>query len=113
MSTWQKIVTGTKFLFGGFESAVDYLLNTVLNPYLQTEAVAANVKKAYNTAKTVYDFLVKYRRFCPTAWLTEYDATLRAVDAMVSVFEDGRVTREEIFAVVEAVQSARAAYMKD
>lgn len=113
MSIWQKIVTGSKFLFGGFEAATDYILNAVLNPYLQTDAVAANVRKAYNAANSVLRGLEKYRKFCPWGWLAQYDATINAVSVMVTAFEDNTISREEIQAVVEAVSTAKAEYMRD
>lgn len=113
MSMWEKIKLGCKFLFGGFEAATDYLLNTVLNPYLNTDTVRANVRAAYEKTNIVLGYLREYREYCPGAWLTQYDATVDAVDAMVEVFADGQVSRLEIEAVVQAFNTARAAYMAE
>lgn len=113
MSIWQKIVTGTKFLFGGFDSAVDYLLNVVLNPYLTVETVAAKVKRAYEVALSVYGMLMKYADYCPACWRKYYDAVLTSLDAMVETFADGIVEREEIANVISAVQTARLEWNKD
>ncbi|MGN0851870.1 MAG: hypothetical protein ACI4Q3_00675 [Kiritimatiellia bacterium] len=113
MTLWQKLTTGTKFLFGGFDAAVDYLLNKVLNPYLTTDAVAGNVRKAYETANAVLGYLRKYASWCPSAWEKYYNAIVEAVDVMVGVFADGKVETEEITACINAFKTARAAWNED
>ena len=113
MSIWQKIVVGSKFLVGGFDSAVSYLVNKVLNPYLSTDAVAGKVKKAYETANMVLGYLRKYAAYCPSVWQREYDALVSSVDVMVGVFADGQVTVEEVARCVEAFKKARAAWNED
>ena len=67
MSLWNKIVIGTKFLFGGFESATDYALQ-LLNKYLAKDKVAANVQKAREYVENILGFLRKYQDFCPGKW---------------------------------------------
>jgi len=113
MSIWQKLTAGTKFLFGGFDSAVDYMLNTVLNPYLSVNTVAAKVKKAYETALSVYQFLCKYAMYCPACWRSYYDSILSALETMIATFEDGQVTRDEISKCVAALQTAKDAWNKE
>jgi len=113
MTIWQKITTGAKFLFGGFDPAVDYVLNTVLNPYLSVDTVAEKVIRAYETSNSVLGYLRKYANWCPSAWRTEYDAVIGAVDAMVEVFADGKVERSEIEKCVDAFKTARNAWNAD
>lgn len=113
MTIWQKLTTGAKFLFGGFDAAVQYLLDKVLNPYLSTTTVAANVHKAYETANSVLGYLRKYEDWCPTVWLPYYKAVVEAVDVMVGVFADGKVSAAEITECVEAVKKARSTWNED
>ena len=46
MNLWNKLTLGTKFLFGGWESALDYLLG-FLNTYLAKDGVSKKVTKAF------------------------------------------------------------------
>ena len=108
MNIWQKVMTGVKFAFGGLDAAADYLLGTVLNPWLRTDAVASNVRKAYQVALGVYEWLAGHRQYCPQCWTREFNGILVALDAAVAAFEDGKVEREEIERVVDAIQKARA-----
>ena len=112
MTIWQKLTTGAKFLFGGFDSAVQYLLEKVLNPYLSTTTVAANVQKAYETAKSVLGYLRKYEDWCPTVWLPYYKAVVGAVDVMVGVLADDTTAFTRVF-LDETWRKARAAWNED
>jgi len=113
MTLWQKIVTGSKFLFGGFIPATDYLLDVVLNPYLAWDSIANKVQTAYDACNMILGYLRKYADWCPAKWRTEYDAVVAAVDKLVSVFADGKVERDEILEVIASVQAAKAAWNAD
>lgn len=110
MNLWQKLTMGIKFIFGGFEAATDYLLN-LLNGWLSAPDVAEKVAYYYGKAKGVYDFLVKYQRFCPAAWTEAYAETLAAVKQLVDVFADGKVEEQEIKNCIAAFKAAYEKWM--
>ena len=112
MSLWNKIVIGTKFLFGGFESATDYAL-LLLNKYLAKDKVAANVQKAREYAENILGFLRKYQDFCPGKWAPYYDKVLTAVETLCKTLEDNKVTPEERDKVIADVKNAIAEWMED
>ena len=112
MNIWQRIKAFALKLFHP-SFAVDYILTTVVNPWLSSVNVAANLAKA----RTVYGYvkraLVAFQACCPAGWRTELDATIAAVDEAISVFDDNEVTFAEIERVVAATRKAIAAYMAD
>lgn len=112
MSLWQKIVIGTKFMFGGFESATDYALK-LLNKHLVKENVAANIQKTREYVEWILGFLRKYQDFCPGKWAPHYEKLLTAVESLSKAFEDNQVTPEELDKVVADVKAAIAEWMED
>ena len=107
MTLWNKIVLGTKFLFGGFESATDYLLN-LLNEFLLKENVAENVQKTREYVVTILGYLKKYEKYCPAIWAVYYEKLENSVQAFGDILQDGKVTSDE----VEKVKAAIADWMK-
>ena len=112
MSLWNKMVMGTKWLFFGFESATDYALK-LLNLYLCTNNVAANIQKARKYVETILGYLRKYYKFCPCGWITHYDKLLVAVQTLSDAFADNKITPEEIAKAKADIQSAIEEWMKD
>lgn len=113
MTFWQKITIGTKFLFGGFESATDYALG-LLNTFLSTASpTVAWIMKAVTLARTVYGYLVKYAEFCPSKWRDEYGAVLDAVGTTADALSDLRLTSEEIKEITGKFKAVHAAWMED
>lgn len=112
MSLWNKIVIGTKFLFGGFESATDYVLQ-LLNKYLAKNKVAANVQKAREYVENILGFLRKYQDFCPGKWAPHYDKVLAAVETLTKTLEDNKITPEELDKVIAVVKNAIAEWRED
>ena len=111
MNLWNKVVLGTKFLFGGFESATDYLLR-LLNEFLVKENVAGCVQKAREYVVAILSYMKKYEKYCPAIWVSHYEKLMAAVQALVDVFEDGKVTAEEIETAIAAVKAAIDEWMK-
>lgn len=105
MSFWQKITVGVKFLFGGFESATDYLFD-ILNQWLLADDVSQKVYEYQAKARQVYDLLVKYNEYCPVKWVDAYAQTLEAVKVVVDAFEDAQITEEEVKKAVEGFKKA-------
>lgn len=109
MSWFQKIITGTKFLFGGWESALEYVLE-ILNKFLASGTAASRVAKGYKIAMTVLYYIKKFRTYCPDVWLTEYDATSNAVEKLAVIFADGKVEAEELTQATSALTAAYDAW---
>lgn len=113
MTFWQKITIGTKFLFGGFESATDYALG-LLNTFLSTASpTVAWIVKAVTLARTVYGYLVKYAEYCPSKWRDEYSAVLDAVSSVTNSLSDLKLTSDEIKEVTCKFKAVHAAWMED
>lgn len=105
MSWFQKIITGTKFLFGGWESALEYVLE-LLNKFLADGGAAERVAKGYELAMTVLYYIKKFRTYCPNVWLAEYDATSDAVEKFAVIFADGKIEAEELARATAAFTAA-------
>lgn len=105
MNLWNKIVLGAKFVFGGFESATDYILKLV-NDYLAKESVVDRVQKVRDFVLTAIKYLKKYEKYCPAIWAKDFKKLLDALQVLADAFEDNKLTPEEIAAAVAAVQSA-------
>lgn len=111
MNWWNKLVIGAKFLFGGFESATDYVLK-LLNGFLSKDNVAANVQKSREFVETMLRFLRKYEKYCPAIWANDYLRLVCVVQKLSDVFEDGKVSASELVEVTAAVQAAIADWNK-
>lgn len=107
MNLWNKIVLGTKFLFGGFESAVDYLL-MLLNEFLAKEKISGDIQKVRAFVTDVLKYMHKYEKYCPAIWVTHYERLMDTIQVFVDVLEDNKVTPEE----VEKVKAAIEEWMK-
>ena len=105
MNVWNKIVLAAKFLFGGFESATDYVLK-LLNEFLGSGNVAGRVQKVREFVTTALSYLKKYEKYCPAIWADDYLKLMGVIQTLVDMFEDGQVSAEEIQKAIAAVQAA-------
>lgn len=112
MSFWNKITIGTKFLFGGWESALDYLLG-FLNDYLAKPGVAEKVEKVRDTASWALDWLLKLKTYVPTKWHNEYNAVTDVVADVIKVANDGKISTDEIKALTQSFADAKAKWDED
>lgn len=112
MNLWNKITLGTKFLFGGWESALDYLLG-FLNDFLAKDGIADKVKKVYDTAKWGLDWLYKLRPYVPLKWCTEYEVIMDVIGDVLSVAKDGKIESAELTALAAAFKEAKAKWDED
>ena len=113
MTFWQKITIGTKFLFGGFESATDYALG-LLNTFFSTSSpTVAWIVKAVMLTRTVHEYLVKFSEYCPSKWRDEYNAVLDAVGATADALSDLRLTSDEIKEITCKFKAVHTAWMED
>ena len=111
LNLWNKVVLGAKFLFGRFESATDYLA-LLLSSFLGRENVAAHVQETREYVIDILSYMEKYEKFCPAIWVPHYEKLMAAIQTLVDVLEDGKVTAEEISATVDAVNNAINEWMK-
>lgn len=112
MNIWNKLTLGTKFLFGGWESALDYLLS-FLNTYLAKENIANKVDKVRDTAAWALDWLMKLRVYVPTKWRNEYNAVIDVVADVIAVANDGKLTATEIKALATSFTEAKKMWDAD
>jgi hypothetical protein len=112
MNVWNKITLGTKFLFGGWESALDYLLG-FLNTYLAKDGVAEKVTKVRETCAWALDWLLKLRVYVPTKWHNEYNVITDVVADVIAVANDGKITAVEIKTIAASFAEAKAMWDAD
>lgn len=112
MNFWNKITIGCKFLFGGWESALDYLLG-FLNDYLAKPGVADKVKQVYDTATWALNWLLKLKVYIPVKWRGEYGIITDVVADVVSVAGDGKITVDEIKALAASFAEAKTKWEED
>ena len=111
MNLWNKIVLGTKFLFGGFESATDYLLS-LLNKFLSSGKIPDRIQKAREYVASILSYMRKYEKYCPAIWASHYEKLEAAVQTLLDVFADNKVTPEELEKAVADIKAAIEEWMK-
>lgn len=112
MSIWNKLTLGTKFLFGGWESALDYLLG-FLNGYLAKPNIAGKVEKVRDTAAWALDWLLKLGEHVPAKWRNEYGAVTDVVADVIAVANDGKLTAAELAGLATSFKEAKAKWDED
>ena len=112
MTFWNKIVLGTKFLFRGFEPATDYLCG-ILNAYINRDDILARIDKVRSQLEMVLGYMRKYKDYCPGKWLPYYEKLVEAIETLLSIMEDNRITAAELNTGIELVKNALAEWMAD
>lgn len=112
MNFWNKITLGTKFLFGGWESALDYLLG-FLNQYLEKKGLTDDIKKLQKTLDWALGWATKIGKYVPNKWRNEYFAICDIIADIISVCEDGKLTTDEVKALSEAFAEAKRKWEED
>ena len=106
-----KIKIVWKFLFGGREAVLDYILDTANSLVAKiSEAKQEEVKGYLAQAETILGTLDKYSWLCPQKWLAAYTATLSAFADVVSAMSDLKLTSDEVTSICAAFQTAYAAW---
>lgn len=112
MSVWNVIMTYLKLRLRGFESAADYILG-ILNKFLERDDVASNVHKGYEIATSVCGWMDRLRKYCPAPWSKYYEAVYVCVVALCEVFEDGKVSTDELKKVRDEFKRAYEEWRKE
>ena len=104
-----KLAAKLIFMVSGWDGVVSFVLN-YLNKFLQDGVTADRVAKGYKIAMDVLYYLKKYRVYVPNQWLDYFDPTVAAVEALVVIFEDGRVEADEVAKATAAFENAYRAW---
>lgn len=106
-----KFKVAIKYLFGGMESVVDYLLD-IANAALAAidPDKRAKVAAAYNTISRVASTLLAFKWLCPTKWQSAYEMTIMAVSDTASALEDFKIETAELTKVKDAFSAAVTAW---
>jgi hypothetical protein len=109
MSLWNKLRAGLAFLTGGWDGVISYVLS-LLNGFLQAGVTADRVARGYKIAMDVLYYLKKYRIYVPNVWLDYFDPAVAAVEALVVIFDDGKVDADEIVRAVATFEKTYEAW---
>lgn len=112
MNLWNKITLGTKFLFGGWEAALDYLLN-FLNEFLARPNVADKAAKLRSTCEYALNFMLRLKEYVPEKWQNEYNAIIDVVADIIAVTRDNRITAEEVKTLAASFAEAKKLWEED
>ena len=107
-----KFKIAVKWLFGGPEAVIDYVLD-VLNSFLAKSNITAHIDNAMQLANRVLKVLRGYQKWCPQKWETEYLATISAVESVCVALSDASITKDEINHVTDKFKLAYAAWMAE
>lgn len=106
-----KLKIAFKYLFGGMEAVVDYLLDIV------NQALAAidptkrkKIAAAYNTLCKVLATMTSLAWLVPTKWQNAYKATLSAVADAADALADFKIEAAELTKVKDAFNAAVLAW---
>ena len=100
-----------KFLFGGREAVLDYILDTANSLVAKIgEAKQEEVKGYLAQAESILATLDKYSWLCPQKWLATYTATLSAFADVVQALSGLKLTGDEVTSICAAFQTAYAAW---
>ena len=103
-----------KFLFGGKEAVLDYVLDVANNLAAKiSDAKQDEIKGYLAVAQNILKKMSDLTWLCPQKWLAAYGATLSAFGDLVEALADLKVTAEEIDGIVTAFQTAYAAWRAD
>lgn len=110
-STFKTIV---KYLFGGTDGVVKYLLGVVNYALSQIEP-EKKVKTAaiYNVIKKALAIMNVFKCLCPTKWQNAYEKTQIAVYKCVNAIEDFEITPEELSSVRTCLAVAYKSWCED
>lgn len=106
-----KFKVAIKYLFGGIDSVMEYLLETVnaalgkIDPANRTKIAAA-----YNTVLNVLATLNALAWLCPAKWQSAYKNTIAAVGTVAAALADFKIEYSELTDVKDAFAAAVTAW---
>ena len=106
-----KIKIAFKYLFGGMEAVVDYLLDIVNQALAAIDPdKRAKIAAAYNTLCKVLATMTSLAWLVPTKWQSAYKATLLAVADAADALADFKIEAGELTKVKDAFNAAVLAW---
>lgn len=102
-----KLKIALKYLFGGMEAVVDYLLDIVNQALAAIDpAKRAKIAAAYNTLCKVLATLTALAWLVPTKWQSAYRMTISAVSDAADALADFKIEAAELTKVKDAFNAA-------
>ena len=100
-----------KFLFGGKEAVLDYVIDVANNLFVKlAEAKQEQVKGYLAQAQKILATMQSVKWLCPSKWQEAYGDTVEAFKTVVVALSDLNVTTEEIKDCYAAFMTAYAAW---
>lgn len=96
---------GLKFVFGGFESAADYVLG-IVNGWVEDSGFRDDIIEYDRKAMAVLAWLRSHADWCPPKWRIEYTTVCAALESIVTAADDGILTAKELNSVIECWRTA-------
>ena len=106
-----KIKLALKYVFGGIDSVVEYLLDIVNQSLGRIDPQnRAKIAAAFNTTQKVLSTLSAFQWLCPTKWQSAYSVTIQSVKAVVDALEDMEITADDLSRIKDAFNAAVIAW---
>ena len=106
-----KLKIAFKYLFGGMEAVVDYLLDIVNQALAAIDPdKRAKIAAAYNTLCKVLATMTSIAWLVPTKWQSAYKSTLSAVADAADALADFKIEAAELTKVKDAFNAAVLAW---
>lgn len=106
-----KLKIAFKYLFGGMESVVDYLLDIVNQALAAIDPdKRAKIAAAYNTLCKVLATMTSLAWLVPTKWQSAYRMTIAAVADAADALADFKIEAAELTKVKDAFNAAVLAW---
>ena len=112
MSTWVKLNIGIRYLFGGYDAALSYLLKFV-NEFLEKEAVYAKVERINNVMSWTLNKVLSLSKYVPEKWMNEFSAITMVLADIIDVTKDGKITEEELSSLTASFKEAKLSWEKE
>lgn len=106
-----KLKIAFKYLFGGIDSVMEYLLEIVNEALAKIDTEnRAKIAAAYNTILNVLATLNALAWLCPARWQSAYRNTIGAVEAVANALMDFTIEPAELTNVKDAFNAAVIAW---
>ena len=113
MTLWNKIVLAFKAgVLHDYEGALIYLLDKVLNPWLNSEKVSRNVAKAVETLEKVISLTYRYEKYVPACFESRFKALRSAIEALLEALDDGELSSAELKIIFKRIRDVKDTFTK-
>ena len=113
MTLWNKIVLAFKAgVLHDYEGALIYLLDKVLNPWLNSDKVSRNVAKAVETLEKVISLTYRYEKYVPACFESRFKALRSAIEALLEALDDGELSSAELKIIFKRIRDVKDTFTK-